>query len=152
MPSPKFVGKICIIQAAIALETAVVGSLSWMTIGATRGLTLTSSWETVDATARDSPGNTKESLVTFIGVEISADGVAYGEAVTNQKALRSHVYNPGAGTDNQPKVWLRITDPDGSTYVGPFIIGEFSDERPHDDVATWSMSASSNGAFVYTPT
>ena len=47
-------------------------------------------------------------------------------------------------------VWLQMIDPDGSEYEGPFIVSEWSDDRPHADAATWSMSAMSNGAVTFT--
>lgn len=152
MPSPKFVGRDVIVSFAIAAETANPAGLSFVRLGAMRGKTMTTSWDTVDTTADTSAAFTKENLVTFKSVEFTGDGVSYGEAVTNQKTLKAHVVNPGAGTGNQPKVWIRMDDPDGDRYQGPFIITEWSDERPYADAATWSISAMSNGAVTYTPT
>jgi len=151
MPSPKFVGRDVVVSYAIAAETVNPATLTFQRLGSMRGKTMTTSWETVDATADTSPAFTKENLVTFKGVEFSGDGVSYGEAVANQKALKAHVINPGAGTGNQPKVWFKMIDPDGDSYTGPFIVSEWSDERPYSDVATWSMSAMSNGAVTYVP-
>jgi predicted secreted protein len=70
--------------------------------------------------------------------------------VHNQNTLRAHVISPGAGTSNQPKVWFRLSMPDGSQYVGPFIVTEWTDTAPYDDGATWSISASSNGDVAFT--
>jgi predicted secreted protein len=44
-----------------------------------------------------------------------------------------------------------MTDPDGSVYVGPFIITEWADERGHASESTWSLSAKSNGSVTFTP-
>lgn len=147
-----FVGRDVVVEYAIAKEDALVGALTWATLGMMRGKTMKTSWDTVDVTADDSPSFTKENLVTFKSVEFSGDGVSRTEAAYNQKTFKAHVINPPLGTDNQPKVWFRLTDPDGSTYVGPFIVNEWSDERPYADGATWSLSAMSNGAVTYTPT
>jgi predicted secreted protein len=152
MPSPKFVGRATVLEYAIAPETATVGSLSWQVLGATRSKSWTGTWDTVDVTGDTSPGSSKENLTTFFGVEFSADGVSYGEAVAGQKALESHFYAPGVGTDYTPKVWFRLTDPDGTVRQGPFILTEFATERPYSDAATWSLSAASNGHPTYTPT
>jgi len=152
MPSPKFVGRNVAVEFSLADETATVGSLTWTRLGAMRGKTLSGSWDTVDATGDTSAGNSKEMLATFFGMEFSGDGVAYGEAVSGQKALRAHFMNPPSGTQYQPKAWIRITEPDGSITVGPFMLSEFSAEFPHADVATWSIKATSNGACTYTPT
>ena len=43
-----------------------------------------------------------------------------------------------------------MTVPDGDKWEGPFIISEWSDDRPYSDVATWSLTAMSNGDVVYT--
>ena len=44
-----------------------------------------------------------------------------------------------------------MTDPNGDKYQGPFIINEYSDDRPYADAATWSISAMSNGNVQFTP-
>lgn len=151
MPSPKFVGRDTIVSYAIAVETVNPATLTFVRLGAMRGKSMKVAWDTVDTTADTSPAYTKENLVTFKSMEFSGDGVSYGEAVANQKAMKAHCHNPGAGTGNQPKVWLRMDDPDGDRIQGPFIVSEWSDERPHSDAATWSLSAMSNGAGTYTP-
>lgn len=144
-----FTGRDVAVEYAIADENATVGALVFVTLGMMRGKSMKTSWETVDTTADKSPQFTKTSLVSFKSMEFSGDGVSYDDAVHNQKILKTHVINPSVGTDNQPKVWLRMTDPDGSKYTGPFIITEWSDDRPHADAATWSISASSNGAVIF---
>lgn len=150
MPSPKFTGRDVVVEFAIALENANPASLTYARLGAMRGKGMKVSWDTVDATADDSPSFTKENLVTFKSVEFSGDGVSYGEDVSNQKNMKVQAVSPGAGTNNQPKVWLRMTDPDGDKWEGPFIISEWSDDRPYSDVATWSLTAMSNGNVAYT--
>lgn len=144
-----FTGRDVAVEYAIADENAIVGALVFTRLGMMRGKSMKTGWETVDTTADKSPQFTKTSLVSFKSMEFSGDGVSYDDAVHNQKVLKAHVINPGAGTANQPKVWLRMTDPDGSKYTGPFIITEWSDDRPHADAATWSISASSNGAVTF---
>lgn len=145
------VGRDVLVEFSIADESAVVGSLSWLTLGMMRGKDLKTTWDTADTTADDSPDYTKTQLVTFKNVEFSGNGVSYTDALYNQKTLRAHVMSPGAGTGNQPKAWFRITYPDASFVRGPFIVSEFNDSAPHADACTWSMKAMSNGAVTYTP-
>jgi len=145
-----FVGRDVLVEFAIANEDAAVGGLTWQTLGMMRGKSMKTSWETADTTADDSPSFTKTNLVTFKSVEFSGDGVSYTDAIYNQKVMKAHAISPGAATSNQPKAWIRMTDPDGSKYTGPFIITEWSDDRPHADAATWSISAMSNGNVAYT--
>ena len=146
-----FVGRDVLLEFAIANEDALVGSLNFKRLGMMRGKSMTTNWDTVDTTADLSPAFTKTNLVTFKMVEFSGDGVSYTEAAFNQGEFKAHVISPGATTGNQPKAWLRLTDPDGSVYVGPFIVNEWSDERPYSDTATWSISAMSNGDVSFTP-
>lgn len=152
MPSPKFVGKNVAAEFSIADETATVGSLAWTRLGAMRGKSLEGTWDTVDVTADTSAGNSKEMLATFFGMSFSGDGVSYGETISGQKALLAHFMNPGSGTQYQPKAWFRLTEPDGSVIVGPFMMTTFGKEYPYSDGATWSLEATSNGPCTYTPT
>ncbi|KUQ30459.1 hypothetical protein AWI11_24230, partial [Enterobacter hormaechei subsp. steigerwaltii] len=77
-------------------------------------------------------------------ISFSGDGVTRKEDVYAQNALKRHVYNPPAETSNQPYVWLKIISPNDITE-GPFMVTSWEDEAPHDDVATWSIEASSAG-------
>ena len=147
-----FTGRDVAVEFAIADENAAPGSLIYQTLGMMRGKAMKTSWDTVDTTGDKSPAFTKTNLVTFKSMEFSGDGVSYDDAIHNQKVLKAHSISPGAATANQPKVWFRLTDPDGSKYEGPFIVSEWSDDRPYSDTATWSISAMSNGDVVFTPT
>lgn len=144
-----FVGRDALVEFSIAAEDASVGGLSWSTLGMMRGKSMKTGWETADTTADDSPGFTKTSLVTFKSVEFSGDGVSYTESLHNQQTLKAHVISPSVTTLYQPKVWIRLTDPTG-VYVGPFIVTEWSDDRPYADSCTWSISAMSNGNVTFT--
>jgi TP901-1 family phage major tail protein len=146
-----FTGRDVLVEYAIADENASMGSLVYKRLGMMRGKSVKTSWDTVDTTADQSPGFTKTSLVTFKSVEFTGDGVSYDDAVFNQNEFKAHVISPGTTTANQPKAWIRMTDPDGGKYEGPFIVSEWSDDRPYSDAATWSMSASSNGNVSFVP-
>lgn len=152
MPSPKFVGKNVAVEYAIADETATPGSLTRTRLGAMRGKSLEGTWDTVDVTADTSAGNSKEMLATFFGMTFSGDGVSHGETITGQKALLSHFMNPGSGTQYQPKLWLWLTEPDGSVTNGAFMLTKFGKEHPYSDAGTWSIEATSIGPCTYTPT
>lgn len=145
------VGRDVLVEFAIASEDAVEAGLVYQNLGMMRGKSMKTSWDTVDTTADDSPGFTKSSLVTFKNVEFSGDGVSYDDAVYNQETLEVHVVSPGATTQNQPKVWFKLTYPSGKVYKGPFIVSEWSNDSPYSDTATWSISASSNGMVTLTP-
>lgn len=147
---PAFTGRDVIAEFAIADELATVGSLSWLRLGMMRAKNISTNWDTADTTADQSPGFTRTSLVTFKAVEFSGDGVSYDDAAYNQKALNAHVVSPGSATANQPKAWFRLTFPDGSTYVGPFIVTSWESTNPYDTECTWSITANSNGDVVFT--
>jgi predicted secreted protein len=145
-----FVGRDVLVEFAIAKEDAVLGSLTFQTLGMMRGKSMKVAWADTDTTADQSPSFTQTSLVTFKSVEFSGDGVSYTDAVYNQQTYKAHAVSPGSTTDSQPKVWLRMTGPDG-VWVGPFINTEWSDDRAHDSAATWSISGKSNGNVTFTP-
>lgn len=148
--STQFVGRDVLVNFAIGVESDEPSALTFKRLGMMRGKEMDTSWDTVDTTADMSPAFTKTNLVTFKMMTFTGDGVSYGEDVANQKEFKSHVISPGAGTDNQPKVWLQMIDPDGDQYEGPFIVNQWSDSRPYADAATWSMSAMSNGDVAFT--
>lgn len=145
------IGKDVVVEFAIASEDAVVSGLTWIALGMMRGKSLKTSWDSADTTADDSPDQTKTQLTTFKNVEFSGDGVSYDDAVYNQELLEQHVVSPGAETQNAPKAFFRLTYPSGKKYTGPFLVTEWSNDSPHSDAATWSITASSNGAVVFTP-
>lgn len=147
---PAFTGRDVIAEFAIGDENANPSTLTFKRLGMMRGKGMNVNWDTVDTTADQSAAFTKTSLVTFRAVEFSGDGIAYTEAIFNQAELKAHVYNPGAGTANQPKAWIRLTAPDGVT-VGPFIFSSWESASPYADAVTWSASAMSNGAVTFTP-
>lgn len=146
-----FTGRDVLVNFAIADENASPGSLVYKRLGMMRAKSVKTSWDTVDTTADQSPNFTKTNLVTFKSVEFSGDGVSYTDALYNQTEFKGQVISPSAATANQPKVWIQIIDPDGSKYEGPFIVSEWSDDRPYSDTATWSITAMSNGDVAFTP-
>ncbi len=144
-----FTGRDVILEFAIGNETDNPASLTFKRLGMMRDKSMPVNWDTVDTTADMSPAFTKTNLVTFKQVEFNGSGVAYTDAIYNQAELKAHVYNPGAGTGNQPKVWLRQTAPDGVTQ-GPFIMSTWDSASPYADVVTWQCTAMSNGAVTFT--
>lgn len=144
-----FSGRDVAVEFAIGVETATVGALTFKNLGMMRTKSFKVSWETIDTTADDSPQFTKTSLVSFKSVEFSGDGVSYDDALYNQAELEAHIHVPGSTTQNQPKIWLRLTFPD-AIFVGPFIATEWSRDASYTDAGTWSMAASSNGAVTRT--
>ena len=94
--------------------------------------------DTVDATADDSVGGFRDTLITYKTFEVSIDGVTKRDDGTtaNQQLLFDHFV-----TDPQPYLWLRLTGPI-NTVIGFCILTEYSQEFPYDNVATYSIAAS----------
>lgn len=136
--SSKFVGKSVLAEFALACGDVDPMTLSWLPLGAARNKSLTMSADTVDATADDSVGSFRDTLITYKTFEVSIDGVTARDDGTtvNQQLLFDHFV-----TDPQPYVWLRLTGPI-NTVIGFCVLTEFSQEFPYDDVATYSMTAS----------
>ena len=136
--SSKFVGKSVLAEFALACGDVDPMSLTWLPLGAARNKSLTMSADTVDATADDSAGSFRDTLITYKTFEVAIDGVTARDDGTtvNQQLLFNHFV-----TDPQPYVWIRLTGPI-NTVIGFCVLTEFSQEFPYDDVATYSMTAS----------
>lgn len=147
----KDVGKAVAFEFAIAASTAIPSGLTFTPLGAMRDKSISVKWDTVDFTADDSPGSTKEQGATFKSVDISGSGVSRGPERPNQDILEAHIHNPGAVTGFQPCAWLRLTFPSGKVIRGYFLLSEWSSEAPYADAITWSLTATSNGPSTITP-
>lgn len=136
--SSKFVGKSVLAEFALACGDVDPMTLTWLPLGAARNKSLTMSADTVDATADDSVGSFRDTLITYKTFEVSIDGVTKRDdgTTSNQQLLFDHFV-----TDPQPYVWLRLTGPI-NTVIGFCVLTEFSQEFPYDDIATYSITAS----------
>ena len=136
--SDKFVGKSVLAEFALACGDVDPLSLTWLPLGAARNKSKTMSADTVDATADDSVGSFRDTLITYKTFELSIDGVTKRDdgTTSNQQLLSNHFE-----TDPQPYVWMRLTGPINTTTSFCVLTG-FSEEYPYDDVATYSMTAS----------
>ncbi|EKT5410330.1 hypothetical protein QER60_004262 [Salmonella enterica subsp. enterica serovar Orion] len=139
-----FTGRDVVVYYAIGCPESQPSNGDYKRLGMMRGKTVNAEWETADATADMSAAFTQENLVTYKNISFSGDGVTRKEDVYAQNALKRHVYNPPDETSNQPYVWFKIISPNDITE-GPFMVTSWGDEAPHDDVATWSIEASSAG-------
>jgi Bacterial surface proteins containing Ig-like domains len=136
--SSKFVGKSVLAEFALACGDVDPMTLTWLPLGAARNKSLTMSADTVDATADDSVGSFRDTLITYKTFEVSIDGVTKRDdgTTSNQQLLFEHFV-----TDPQPYVWIRLTGPI-NTVIGFCVLTEFSQEFPYDDIATYSITAS----------
>lgn len=136
--SDKFVGKSVLAEFALACGDVDPLTLTFLPLGAARNKSLTMSADTVDATADDSVGSFRDTLITYKTFETAVDGVTKRDdgTTSNQQLLFNHFV-----TDPQPYVWIRLTGPI-NTVTGFCVLTEFSQEFPYDDIATYSMTAS----------
>lgn len=136
--SDKFVGKNVLAEFALACGDVDPTTLTWLPLGAVRNKSKTMTADTVDATADDSSGGFRETLITYKKFELDMDGVTKRDdgTTSNQQILANHF-----ATDPQPYVWVRLTGPINST-VAFCVMTEFSEKFPYDDVATYTMKAS----------
>lgn len=138
-------GDLVLVEFAIKSPSETPASGDWKTLGAMRSKSVKVSRDLKDATADSS--SAKEQIATkFVNLEISGDGVARDEAIHNQESLEALVAD-----DGQPSAWFRVTYPNGKKYTAPCLVTEWSNDAPHDDVITWSLSASNNGPVTFTP-
>jgi predicted secreted protein len=146
--STAFLGRDTSLEFAISCGDTLPLESDWKFIGALRSNSLSTEWDTVDATADDSAGAIREMLATFKAITISTDGVARrtDSAVVHQTELFIHFNNPTA-TGGQPVVWLRRTDP-RVTLVGYFLMSTYDLEAPYDEIATFSIEATTTANSV----
>lgn len=144
--STKYVGRDVVLEYAIGCGDEKPSSGDWKFFGALRTKNFSLTWDTTDATADDSVGALRENLATFQNLEISGDGVCKvsGAGSANLIELTKHVANPAA-TSGQPVVWMRMTFPD-LTFVAFMLISDLSRAAPHDDVVTYSLTASATAS------
>lgn len=144
--STKYVGRVVVLEYAIGCGDEKPDGGDWKSFGALRTKNFSLTWDTTDATADDSVGALRENLATFQNLEISGDGVckASGAGSANLIELTKHVTNP-ITTSGQPVVWMRMTFPD-LTFVAFMLISDLSRAAPHDDVVTYSLTASATAS------
>lgn len=155
-----FLGRDCSIEILVGKDTRskVDGvipkpvSPTYLLLGGTRGLEKGASWDTVDVTNRSSTGNVRESLVTFLSVDGSTDGIYLPETAENIVATETYFTAPASG---QPYAWIRVTRPGptaGATVTEELycLLTEFSFSAPYDDAATFSMSWNGQQAPIVT--
>ena len=155
-----FIGRDVTIELLLAKETRAkvngaypkpVSPAAYVVLGGTRGLSKSTEWDTVDATSRSSAGNVRESLVNYLSVDGSVDGVWLTEDAENIEDASDYVNNPTSG---QPYGWIRLTRPgdNGGTVTEEIyaLLTTFSFEAPYDDVGTFSMDYMGQQAVIKT--
>ena len=148
--SQAFLGRETTLEYFIGCGDVAPLESQWLFLGALRSNSLSTEWDTVDATADDSAGAIREMLATYKNITISADGVAKrtdNGTTTNQIALLQHFMNP-TSTGGQPVVWLRRTDP-RLTIIGYFLMSTYDLEAPYDEVSTYSIEATTTANSVF---
>jgi TP901-1 family phage major tail protein len=113
-------------------------------LGASRGLTLDLTKDTIDVTTRD---DAKHGFTDHEGSwktwSISTDGlyVADSETLT---VIRVAYFD-------DEKIPASIVLPDGSTFSGRVIVTTFPIDTPYDDAVTFSTELQGCGALDFTP-
>jgi predicted secreted protein len=156
-----FLGRDCSIEVLLEKDTRAKGSdgkipkpvsPTYLLLGGTRGLTDGAEWATTDVTNRSSFGNVRESLVTFLSVSGSTDGIYLPETAENIAAARDYVMSPTSG---QPYAWIRVTYPGataGATITEELycLLSSFNRASPYDDATTFDMAWEGQQAPIVT--
>lgn len=120
-------------------------------LGGTRGLSKGSEWGTIDTTSRSSNGNVRESVVDYLSISGSVDGVWLTEDAENVESTSEYVNSPTSG---QPYAWIRLTRPaaGGATITEEIysLLTTFNFEAPYDDIGTFSMDYTGQQAAIKT--
>ncbi|AZV93590.1 hypothetical protein CBF45_07555 [Bordetella sp. J329] len=142
----KYVGRDVVLEYSIGCGDVLPASNEWKRLGAMRTKEFSAEWDSTDATADDSIGSLRENLATFLSLTMSGDGTLTlsGDGAANLKEMTKHFLSPVA-TGGQPVAWFRMTFPD-LTFTTFMLMSNFSRSAPYDDVATYSMEASSTAS------
>lgn len=145
-----FVGRGVAVYVSYSQDPTVVPN-DYVRIGAVRNKEFGPEWDTVDATADDSPNQTRENLVTFKTFNPSLSGIARTEEDRHHDAIEDYVTNP---TNDQPYAWIRVERPSKNdtikTYDIPVILTSFRFTANYDQPTEWSLEAISNGGVTIT--
>lgn len=140
----KYVGREVALEFHIGCPDVLPEEADWLPVGALRAKEMNGTWDTVDGTTDDSVGSLRSNLATYQSLEFTADGTCKRAdgTLSNQTALTKHFYSP-VSTGGQPVVWLRMTFPD-LTFVAFMLLTECSRSAPHDEVTTFSITATAS--------
>lgn len=144
-----FLGRLAQIDVFLGCSTTAPDGGSYISLGGTRGLSISGEWGTTDVTTRDSANAVREYIATYKDFSGSVDGTTLRDSTTNQKAIWEYV-----ATTTSPDAWVRITIPfqDGSTWVHeyPALLTTAGLDLPYEDLATFSFDWQGNGQPVFT--
>lgn len=129
-------GKRRVVEYAISCGDKVPSSNEWVRWAAMKQSEINITWDDEDGTTTDSIGSLRESYATFQNFSFTGDGNA---TIDSHKPIWRHYCKP-VSTDDQPLVWLRVTDPD-LTYTVFCLLSEMSKPAPFDGLMTFSFTA-----------
>lgn len=105
-----------------------------------KNASLSQSAETIDSTSKDTAGNWTESVPGFKSWSIDAEGAYVLDDAAYQTLQTAFL--------NSENVDVYLEFPSGLKYEGNATITDFSLDFPYDDLTTWSMSFTGNGALT----
>ena len=114
---------------------------SYTSLGGGKDGTLNRSVSTIDTTTRDSEG-WKESEIGLKEWSFEMDGLMVRDDACYKKMEQAFM--------NDEKIYLQIATPSGKKYQGRAIITDFPIGMPFSDAATYSISATGDGALTIT--
>ncbi|MBQ8992932.1 MAG: phage major tail protein, TP901-1 family [Turicibacter sp.] len=110
-------------------------------LGGGKDGTLNRSASTIDTTTRDSNG-WKENEVGLKEWSFEMDGLMVMNDACYKKLEQAFM--------NDKKIEIKIVTPTGAKYEGRAVIADFPVGMPFSDVATYSVSATGDGALTIT--
>jgi len=129
-------GKISGMKVRLFIEDATSGKV----LAGQKNATLNRSAETIDATSKDSEGNWTESIPGMKNWSIDADGAF----VTDDEAygILETAFLDGENVN----VYIQM--PSGTKFKGNATIVDLPLEAPFDDILSYSVSLTGNGALT----
>ena len=125
----------------------------YVELGGTRGLEQSNEWGTIDATSRSTKGNVRESIVDYLTVSGSFDGVWHVSDEMNLQSTKEYFQRPPSGT---PYAWIMyIREGDSGSEITEeiyTILTAFNKSDPYDDVGSFDMTWSGQQGIITTVT
>lgn len=148
--SGAYAGRSVTVAYSLSQDNTTVPN-DFVLLGAVRNHEWGPEWDTIDATAADSPNLQRETLTSYQSFNVSLNGVSRTEEIKAQDDLEDYITIPA---NDQPCGWVQITRPSNENgaaakiYYIPVIFQSFRISAPYEDVTTWTLEAPSNGRVV----
>lgn len=140
--NPKYTGRTVPLEFLEGCGDVRPDSGSYIPVGALNVKAFNLSADEIDATADDTVGGVKETLVTYMNFEVSGDGKARnGDGTVSNHARLVKYFVDEMAAGRQPNAWIRLTFPDITIEAYCVLTDPGSRSAPDTDSVTFTFAA-----------